>query len=350
MIRCLPAEWAPQDALLLTWPHGRGDWGDGLAAVERSFIRLAAETALRQDVIIGCYDADHRTHVETTLREAEVPSERVRLHVVPSNDVWARDHGPITVLRDGAPVLLDFRFNGWGRKFPFELDDAITRQLHAQGAFGPTTLESVGMVLEGGSIESDGEGTLLTTISCQLSPQRNPDYDCIGLEARFGDLLGTERTLWLEHGRLAGDDTDGHIDTLARFCDPHTIAHVTCDDPDDEHFAPLQAMADQLAGFRDRDGAPYRLVPLPLPAPSYDPEGRRLPATYANFIVINGAVLVPTYHDAMDGVACERLAEAFPGREVVAIDARPLITQNGSLHCAAMQLPAGVLRGLRTED
>ena len=339
----LPPEWAPQSALLLTWPHAHGDWGGDLEAVEQTFVALARETAARQRLVIACYDDAHRRHVAARLAAAGVAEAAAGLYPAPSNDIWARDHGPITVLRDGSPVLLDFSFNGWGRKYPYRLDDALTGLLHEQGAFGATPREAVRLVLEGGSIEVDGQGTLLTTLSCLLSPERNPAYDCIGLEGRFGELFGIRRTHWLEHGRLAGDDTDGHIDTLARFCDPHTIAHAACDDPQDEHYAPLRAMAEQLAGFRDPEGAPYRLIPLPLPAPCYGEDGRRLPATYANFLLINGAVLVPQYDDPMDALARERLAAAFPQREAVGIDASPLIRQNGSLHCAAMQLPAGVI-------
>lgn len=338
----LPPEWAPQAALLLTWPHAHGDWGDNLPAVEATFLALARETAARQRLIIACHDEDHREHVASALASAGVAADRTGLFIAPSNDIWARDHGPLTVLHGGAPTLLDFRFNGWGRKYPAQLDDAVTARLHEQGAFDGSPREAVSLVLEGGSIEVDGRGTLLTTISCLLSPERNPAYDCIGLEGRFGELFGIQRTHWLEHGLLAGDDTDGHIDTLARFCDPHTIAYTACDDPADEHYTPLQAMAGQLATFTDPDGSPYRLVPLPLPAPLYE-AGRRLPANYANFLIINGAVLVPGYGDPMDDVARERLAGVFPDREVITLDARALVRQNGSLHCAAMQLPAAVI-------
>jgi agmatine/peptidylarginine deiminase len=204
-------------------------------------------------------------------------------------------------------------------------------------------LQSVDLILEGGSIDSDGRGTLLTTRHCLLNPQRNPEYDCVGLEGLFGQIFGTRQVLWLDHGELEGDDTDGHIDTLARFCDEHTIAYVRCDDPQDSHYAPLREMERELQAFRDSDGRPYGLVPLPLPAPKRDEHGKRLPATYANFLIINGAVLVPVYGDAQDAVALECLAPCFPGREIVPIHCLPLIHQYGSLHCVTMQLPAGVL-------
>ena len=189
----------------------------------------------------------------------------------------------------------------------------------------------------------DGSGTLLTTARCLLAPTRNPKLTQDGLEARLKELLGLDRILWLQHGHLTGDDTDSHIDTLARFCDARTIAYVACADPDDEHHAELKAMEEELRALRAADGRPYRLVPLPWPRARYDDDGRRLPATYANFLIINGAVLVPTYDDPADGPALARLRECFPGREIIGVDCLPLIYQYGSLHCVTMQLPEGVL-------
>jgi agmatine deiminase len=268
---------------------------------------------------------------------------RVRLAIAPSDDSWSRDHGPITVYRNGSPWLLDFRFNGWGGKYRAEQDDALTRRLHGAGVFGATPLQSIDLVLEGGSIENDGVGTLLATSRCLLSPTRNPGLFRADLEATLRELLGIERILWLTHGGLLGDDTDGHIDTLARFCDRETIAYVTCPTQDDPHYAELAAMEQELRSFATVEGRSYRLVPLPLPQAKHDESGRRLPATYANFLIINGAVLVPVYQDPADAVVLERIASCFPGREVVPIDCVPLIRQFGSLHCVTMQLPWGVL-------
>lgn len=341
MPRRLPAEWEPQGGVLLTWPRADGDFAVRLDDVERVFARLGVEIARRERLIVTCADAAHRDHVHRLLDAPGASS--IALHVAPSNDVWVRDHGPITVLVDGAPLLLDFRFNGWGGKYPADHDDRLTRALHAQGAFGPAALESVDLVLEGGSIESDGAGTLLTTRRCVLSPTRNGHLSEAQIEQRLADLLGVDRILWLDHGWLAGDDTDGHVDQLARFCDEHTIAHTVCTDPRDEHHAELDAMARELASFRDAHGRPYRLVPLPLPRPRFDADGARLPASYANFLIVDGAVLVPTYDDPeADGVALERLHQCFPGRDIVPVPALPLVAQYGSLHCATMQLPRGV--------
>jgi agmatine deiminase len=342
-VRHLPPEWAAQSGVMLTWPHPYGDWAPMLELVEPVFVELAGAISRREAVLISCHDAAHRHHVAARLRKAGVELQRVRLEVVPSNDTWARDHGPITVFEDHRPLLLDFRFDGWGSKYPAELDDRISADLKTLGAFGDRSMQAIDLVLEGGAIETDGEGTLLTTESCLLHGRRNLGLgraDVAGLLQRH---LGVRRVLWLRHGRLAGDDTDGHIDTLARFCDPATIAYSSCDDPADEHFDPLQRMHAELQALRREDGAAYRLVSLPIPAAIRDNDGQRLPATYANFLIINGAVLVPTYGDSADRVALQRLGACFPGREMVPVNCSPLIRQYGSLHCVTMQLPEGVL-------
>ncbi|MEW6612028.1 MAG: agmatine deiminase family protein [Pseudomonadota bacterium] len=339
----LPPEWAPQSAVQLTWPHAEGDWAPHLALVEPSFVEIARQISLRERVLIACNGADHLAHVRALLTRAGMAMAQVRLFAVPSNDTWARDHGPITVLDGGRPLLLDFGFNGWGLKYRANLDNQITRRLHGLGAFGDAPLRTMGLILEGGGIESDGAGTLLTTSQCLLSPNRNPHLDQAGLEAELRRCFGVERVLWLHHGYLAGDDTDSHVDTLARLCDPQTIAYVRCDDPADEHYAELQAMEAELRAFRTADGQPYRLVPLPWPAPKFDAEGERLPATYANFLIINGAVLVPTYDDPKDAEALAALAACFPEREIVGVPCAPLILQFGSLHCVTMQIPQGVV-------
>ena len=336
-------EWAPQSGVLLTWPHEGTDWRDQLVDAEACFARIAGELARRTTVLVVCRDAGHAEHVRRAIATAGGDPRRVRAYRAPSNDTWARDHGPLTVLRGGRPVLLDFRFNGWGGKYAADLDDGITRAIAAQGAFVGTPLESVELVLEGGSVESDGRGTVLTTRRCLLSPGRNPGLAATDVEAALARWLGARRVLWLEHGALDGDDTDGHVDTLARFCDAGTIAYQACDDPRDPQHAGLAEMARELSALRRPDGRPYALVPLPLPAPVWDADGRRLPAGYANFLITNDAVLVPGYNDAADGRARQALARCFPDREIVTVDCRPLVREYGSLHCVAMQLPAGVV-------
>ena len=337
--RYLPPEWAPQSAVQLTWPHADSDWAPILAEVEPVFVAIAAAVTHFERLIVACHDESVRAHVTRLLKAAKLPCERVALYLAPTNDTWARDHGPITVLCQNQATLLDFEFNGWGGKYPHNLDNQITRVLHAQGAFADTPLERVPLILEGGSIEVDGQGSLLTTERCLLSSTRNPHLNRAQIEKQLAELLGITRFLWLENGYLAGDDTDSHIDTLARLCDVNTIAYVACDDPADEHYAELKAMEDELRAFRTPTGQPYRLVPLPWPRPKFDADGERLPATYANFLIINGAVLVPTYRDPADDAALEILRGCFPKHSIVGIDCLPLILQHGSLHCVTMQIP-----------
>lgn len=335
----LPAEWEPQVAVMLTWPHAETDWADQLPAVERVYTHLATQIARFEPVLIVCRDGAHRAEIAERLRAAAVPAERLLLAQAPSNDTWARDHGPIGVLDDGQARLVDFRFNGWGGKFRADLDDAITASLHRSGVFGDTPVAASRLVLEGGAIESDGAGTLLAVERTLVDDRRNPAWDRAEVETEIARLLGIRRFLWLRHGALTGDDTDGHIDTLVRFCSPDTLCYVRCEDPTDPDHAELAAMELELRALRTASGNPYRLVPLPHPAPLYDSDARRLPATYANFLVINRAVLLPVYGDTADRLAAERLAGLFPDREVVPIDCRALIRQGGSLHCISMQLP-----------
>lgn len=340
--RLLP-EWAPQSGVMLTWPRSDGDWSPDYASVERCHTQLAKEISLREQVVIVCMDDSHAERIRQMVRNVGGRPERLHLYPFPSNDAWARDHGPISVLKDGKPVLLDFIFNGWGNKYPHAQDNELTTKLHARSAFGNTPIESIDLVMEGGSIEVDGEGTLLTTESCLLNPNRNPGLKREQIESQLRHYLGIDRILWLKHGAIDGDDTDGHIDTLARFCDAETIAYQACDDADDPHYAGLKAMEAELQTLRRKDGEPYRLVSLPWPAAIHDDTGRRLPATYANFLIVNGAVLVPTYNDAADAGALKALAGAFLGRSIVPVMCRPLIYQYGSLHCVTMQLPADIV-------
>jgi agmatine deiminase len=340
----LPPEWAPQSGVMITWPHRHSDWRDALEEVEPVYTEIARHITQREKLLINCWDGEHIGHVEAYLRAADVELHNVICNGVHSNDTWTRDYGPLTVVEDGAPRLLDFVFNGWGGKFDAGLDNQVTRRLHHNGTFGRTALTGVDMVLEGGSIDVDSRGSLLTTVNCLLAATRNPGLERGQIEARLCASFGVTNILWLEHGHLRGDDTDSHIDTLARFCDPHTIAYVACDDPGDEHYAELRHMEAELRACRDAEGEPYRLVPLPWPGAKYDvTDGRRLAASYANFLIINGAVLAPVYDDPADTETLRRLRACFTDREVIGVPCLPLIRQNGSLHCITMQLPAGVL-------
>lgn len=334
----LPAEWAPQAFVQLTWPRTDGDFQRWFAEVETCFVDVACAITRFQPLLIAC--PGDATVLSARLTKAGIPASRLTVISVSANDVWARDHGPISIVRDGQLRHLDFTFNGWGGKFDAALDNTVTRQLAAAGAM-PAPVESIDFVLEGGAIESDGLGTLLTTERCLLAPTRNPTLTSDVIEQRLSQWLGLRRILWLQHGDLVGDDTDGHIDTLARFCDAETIAYQACEDRNDPHFADLEKMADELRHFRQVNGQPYRLVALPMAPEIVNDEGQRLPAGYANFLILNGAVLVPTYRDsARDAKALNALAPAFPDRQIIGVDCLPLIHQYGSLHCITMQVPA----------
>ena len=328
---------------MLTWPCRSGDWGDGVERVQGVFLEIARAVSRFESLLIVCESPAHAARVRELCLAVGIDPETTRWAESPSDDVWARDHGPITVLRKGAPLLLDFRFDGWGKKYPAARDDRINGGLHRAGLFGDTPLRAIDFVLEGGAIESDGRGTLLLHAPCLLDPRRNPGVDRGSVETLLGKHLGAKRFLWLDGCTLAGDDTDGHVDTLARFSDPRTIVYQGCAERGHPHFGTLERLERQLRMFTDGAGSPFALVKLPSPGPLSDVQGRVLPAGYANFLIINGAVLLPVYGDPADGEAMARLAACFPDRAIVPVDCRPLIEQSGSLHCVTMQLPAGVL-------
>ncbi|KAF1709744.1 agmatine deiminase [Pseudoxanthomonas kalamensis DSM 18571] len=336
-----PAEWEPQSAVLIAWPNENTDWAPCLGEVEETYVALVAAICRFQPVVICVADEDLQTYAEARLRSARVDMGRVRfVPFVEYDDTWLRDSGPISLRNNGNFKLLDFRFTGWGGKFEASRDDRLVGELSGMNLFRNYFVQSIDFSLEGGAIETDGAGTLLTTWRCLH--ERHPNETRERLAAALGIWLMQDRVLWLDHGYLEGDDTDAHIDTLARFAAEDAIVYQACDDASDAHHAELQAMAAELAALRTRDGAPYRLFPLPWAQPILD-EGRRLAASYANFLIVNGAVLMPAYDDPADAAAAAVLAAAFPDREIVPVPCRPLIWQNGSLHCITMQLPEGLV-------
>jgi len=332
----LPPEWYPQSGVMLTWPHKNSDWIDLLDEVESCFILIANEILKEEKLIIVCPDpASVSKKLDASLLENLI------LVQLDANDTWARDHGAIGVLVNNTPVLYDFQFNGWGLKFPACLDNQLTSQMFHLNLFEAKVQyrNLLNFVLEGGSFEADGLGTLLTTEECLLSANRNQSLSKEEIESFLREVLGIQRILWLKSGYLAGDDTDSHIDTLARFCSENTIAYVKCEDTSDEHFTQLSQMETELMAFHKMDGTPYQLVPLPMADYEEDELGARLPATYANFLILNNKVLVPFYGSPKDEIARRTLQQVFPERTVVGIPCSTLIRQHGSLHCVTMQFP-----------
>lgn len=325
---------------MLTWPHGKSDWADHLNEVEDCFTLIAREILKEEKLLVISPDP---ASVASKLGDDNL--QNLILVQLESNDTWARDHGAITMIENGKAVLCDFMFNGWGLKFPAFLDNQITTELYKKDIFQKDVsyANKLNFVLEGGSLESDGEGTLLTTENCLLSINRNEKLTKSEIETFLIQTFGIQRVLWLSSGYLAGDDTDSHVDTLARFCDEKTIAYVKCDDPSDEHFDQLRRMEEEIRSFKRPDGTPYRLIKLPMADHIEDETGMRLPATYANFLIINNKVLMPTYSTNKDEIARSILQTAFPDRVVIGIECSTLIKQHGSLHCVTMQFPIGVL-------
>ncbi|EJW99783.1 peptidyl-arginine deiminase family protein [gut metagenome] len=336
----LPAEWELQSGIQLTWPHEATDWAYMLEEVQTCFIQLAREIVQRERLLIVTPNPEG---VKKQLQAHQIALDHISFIECPTNDTWARDHGAITRLDADGPTLLDFQFNGWGLKFAADKDNLITRCLVNKKILTGHYENHLSFTLEGGSIESDGCGTLLTTSECLLSSNRNGGMNRTDIENYLRSAFHVEQVLWLDHGYLAGDDTDSHIDTLARLCPHNTIVYVQCKDKEDEHYEALQQMESQLHTFRTLKREPFRLLALPMVNAIVE-DGERLPATYANFLIMNDAVLYPTYNQPkQDKLAKEVLQLAFPNYEIVGIDCRALIKQHGSLHCVTMQYPAGVL-------
>ena len=332
MAYTLLPEWAPQASVLIVIPPKESDWAYCYDDVLSFYIELINLVSEHQHTTVTYTDAE-------TL--ALLPKKsNVSYFQIPTNDTWVRDFGPITVKESGKLTFLDFGFNGWGLKFASNFDNQFTKALK-QVSFEDYDYRLADIILEGGSLEYDDNGTLMTTSECLLSPNRNPHLSKEAVEAKLKSWFGIERVLWVDHGYLSGDDTDSHIDTLARFCTKDTIAYVKCDDQNDEHYEALKAMEVQLQTFRDKDGNPYRLVPLPMTDAIFDEEdGHRLPATYANFLIMNDVVIMPTYNDPHDEEAKANLQSCFGDKKVVTIDCSILIRQHGSLHCSTMQIPS----------
>lgn len=338
----MPAEWEPHASTWLTWPRPEGisfpDRYDAVPSVYAEFIRHLVAV---EEVNINVWNAEKEDWVRGLLRDRGVPLGRVRFHHFPAYEPWCRDHGPIFLVRDRAGrrerAVVDWDYNAWGGKYPpFDLDDAVPR--HVARLRG-LPLHSPGIVMEGGSIEVNGAGTLITTEACLLNPNRNPDLDRARIEDHLKAYLGVTHILWLGDG-IVGDDTDGHIDDLTRFVDTGTVVTVVEEDPLDENFHLLQENLGRLKSMSDQSGNPLRVVELPMPG-VVEHEGQRLPASYANFYIANGLVLMPTYRHPNDVRALDVLRSVFPRHRVEGIDSTDLIWGLGSFHCISQQEPAG---------
>ena len=338
----LPAEWYTQSCVQLTWPHEDTDWRDYLDDITETFVQIAKAVAHYEPLVIAAkYPERVREVLAESLNDDEMA--RVSIYECDNNDTWARDHAFITLVSttdaSASCRLLDFRFNGWGEKFAANKDNRINRTLYDKGVFSGERVDYDDFVLEGGSIESDGRGTVLTTSVCLMAPHRNQPMTQAEVETVLKERLCARKIVWFDYGQLIGDDTDGHIDTIVRVCPDNTLLYVGCDDENDPQYADLKALENQLQQATDADGRPYRLLKLPMPDALYD-DGDRLPATYANFLIINGAVIVPTYNqEENDARALELVAEAFPGYDIIGIDSQTIVRQHGSIHCLTMQYP-----------
>jgi agmatine/peptidylarginine deiminase len=335
----MPAEWEPVGAVMLSWPHEATDWAYMLDEVKECFAELAHAITAHANLIVVAPDT---APIKEQL--ADIDAERVLFFDVPTNDTWARDFGAITTVENGRWCVNDFMFNGWGLKFAADKDNGVTAEMVKRKLLIGEYRNQLGFVLEGGSIESDGRGTIMTTSNCLLSHNRNANLSRREIEDVLRQTLGADRVLWVEHGDLIGDDTDSHIDTLARFVSDDTIIFTSTDDTEDAHYAELSEMKEDIREFRRADGLPYNLIELPLPDAVFDEDGQRIPATYANFLILNDAVLVPTYNQPRkDELALKIMKIAFEDKEIVGIDCSALIKQHGSLHCVTMQFPQQVL-------
>jgi len=327
----LPAEWEKQEFIQIVFPHENTDWNGYLEESITTFQSIVKAIRKYQKCLIIAKNL-------TSIKELFPNKKNLIFVKIDSDDTWSRDFGGITVEHDGNLTVLDFKFNAWGKKFPYKLDDQITKQLKFKGLLKGYKHKSFPFVLEGGAIESNGEGVILTTSKCLLEKNRNPRLTQNTIAKKITEYLGAKKILWLNSGYLEGDDTDSHIDTLARFVNKDTIVYQGCDDPKDIHYEELNQMKKELSSFTQLNGNKFSLIELPWIEAKYY-ENERLPATYANFLIINDAVLVPVYDDKNDKIALEIFNEVFPKRDVIGINCETLIKQHGSLHCVTMQYP-----------
>ena len=337
---CFLPEWTPQEAVLMAFPNHNTDWDYILDEAQEQYRRIIdAFTKESIHVVLICDDVE-----STALLLQNCNQELITYVKLDYNDTWTRDYGPLTVIKDERLRALDFGFNGWGLKFASDKDNLVNLHLMEKHLISKSTYRNHrAVILEGGSVETDGEGTILTTSRCLCSPNRNGGLSKAEAAEMLCENLGADHILFLDYGALEGDDTDSHIDTLARLAPGNIILFTGCRDMDDPQFEELLKMRAQLTMFRNSEGEPYNLIELPLPDAIFDEDGQRLPATYANYLITDKVIFIPTYgQPANDHLAAQTIRIAFPEHKVVGVDCTTLIKQHGSLHCATMQIPVGL--------
>ena len=334
----LAPEWERQDAMILVWPHANSDWSTHLASIEKTYCELAYRINASQQLIIIAYDLEHEAHIRDALSHYSVDEKKLLFISIATNDTWIRDYGPLCVKSDNGNKVLDFKFDAWGKKYAYEKDNALTTKLLERLNI-TAACEHIDFILEGGNIEVNAKHELLSSLRC-FSRQNNLDIN--QLEKNLHAWFGIQRVYWLDCGKLEGDDTDGHIDTLARFCADDVIVYSAANTTDDPNTKTLQALQQQLENIQHLNQHKFELIPLPVPEPIYH-NNQQLPASYTNFTITNQQVLVPTFDDKQDDYALQTMQDIFPSREVIGINSVSMIQQFGGLHCATMHLPENTL-------
>lgn len=336
----LAPEWERQDAIILVWPHANSDWSVNLPSIENTYCELANHISLHQYLIIIAYNSAHEIYLHQTLSKHSISEDNILIICIPSNDTWVRDYGPLTIKTNSSSKLLNFKFDAWGEKYAFQKDNDFN-SVFCEKLNITTACEQIDFVLEGGNVEVNARGELLSSLSC-FSRQAGPNLTQSNLEEKMQIWFGTDQIYWIDVGKLQGDDTDGHIDTLARFCSDDIIVYSATNNTHDQNTQMLRSLHSQLESISLQSKNQFELVPLPLPNPIFV-NHKQLPASYANFLITNHKVLVPTFEDKQDSHALQTLQDIFPTREVVGINSLSLIQQLGGLHCATVHLPANTL-------
>ncbi|MCG8669915.1 MAG: agmatine deiminase family protein [Pseudomonadales bacterium] len=331
------AEWHHQEAVMIAWPHESTDWAPWLQDIESTYIELTQAICGNAKVLILCKSEEHQAHIGQLL--PAVVLRQVIFFPCNYNDTWCRDFGPISLGANSLASMKSFQFTGWGNKYDANEDNQVNSKLAQAGAL-QCPLEEIAFDLEGGGIETDGEGTLLTTVACLMAGNRNIELSQSEVEEKLKSYLGVSRVIWFQHGALLGDDTDSHIDNLVRFADTETLIYASCRNPKDPHFETLKAMESEVLNLKTVSGKPYQCIDLEIPEAILDETGSRLPASYVNFLIVNESVIVPTFDSPMDSIALDKLTNAFPNKAIIDLNGRHLIKQFGGPHCATMQLPS----------